>query len=195
MPGKFNIIGFYARRGAACAVIGGLVAMSCLNQWRGNLVYLAGDGREIFLARLQMTDAERHMQSAGGGVLEVADRIGELPPGSVLFFVPVFPEVPGPRANTIHMPGAGDGTLWWWHMYHVLRYFSYPTKIITIDEKWCDDKSAFERKYIQGKERFSDLEWIRRGGVTHVIFYRDNKVSVAPVSALIDLGSSKEALT
>jgi len=169
----------------AISVLAALVATSCVNQWRYNLGGIFERDPEIF-RRLLLSDAERHERSAGGQVLKVADSINKLPADSVLFFVPVFPDTPGARANTIQTPGAGPNTLWWWHLYNMLRYFCYPRMILTFNEDACNDKTAFLKEHVGDKKLFSDIDWISSRKVTQIIVYKDNAITVLPVSAPVD---------
>lgn len=156
-------------------IFGMLIILSLYNQWNYNVVYFFKYGGSIF-ERLSWTDYQAHYDLLGP-VFEVVKRINQLPEDAVLYFVPIFPDTPGIEQNAF----------WWWHLNHILRYFCYPRKVVILHfNLYGNNRGEYIRKYMCGKDRLSDAEWIKSRGITHLITYRNNTVSILPVNAPID---------
>ena len=126
---------------------------------------------------LKMDDLARHYALLGP-VARVIEEIEKLPKESVLYFVPVFGDTPQAKENS----------LWWWHLDHILRYFCYPRKIVVLHfDLYGDKRQEYLVKFMKGAKRFSDLDWIRSRGITYIILYRDNRISILPASTPVEL--------
>ena len=157
-------------------MLAALLIGSMLNQWNYNISYYFRNGKDI-LSMLSRTEEERDRVTIGS-IMKIVDEINTLPESSILYFIPVFPDSPGAKENQT----------WWWMMNIALRYFCYPRKIVSINFRlYHDNKAEYIQMYMKEGKTYADQEWVKLKKITHLILYRNNSVSILPITASIKL--------
>lgn len=151
-----------------------LLGISIINQWNYNIVPFVKHRKRI-MHELSLTDIERRNSSLGE-LARVIETIKQSPEIKTLYFVPVFSGKPGRMEN-----------LRWWLTNIVLRFFCYPKKVLSIQyQLYNNDKELFYKMYIKGEKEYSSLDWVKSRKITHLIIYKNDKISIVPVTAPID---------
>jgi hypothetical protein len=161
-----RVIGFF--------IIFTLLGISIINQWNYNIVPFVKHRKRI-MHELSLTDIERRNSSLGK-LARVIETIKQSPEIKTLYFVPVFSGKPGMMED-----------LRWWLTNIMLRFFCYPKKVLSIQYQFYNnDKELFYKMYIKGEKEYSSLDWVKSRGITHLIIYKNDKISIVPVTAPID---------
>ena len=99
--------------------------------------------------------------------------IRRYPAGTRFYFVPCFAD-------------SGNTGLWWWYVYLLSRYYSYPNQLLIHDSVLYNDrKDIYMERFISGSRTFNDLPWVKERKIEQIILMRNNQVQILPTTTEI----------
>jgi len=153
----------------ACAIILALLLNALVTQHKNTLKPWLARGSDL-TAMLQLTDSEKltALAPAYAGLIK---EIRRYPAGTRFYFVPCFED-------------SGNTGLWWWYVYLLSRYYSYPNQLLCHDSVLYDDrKDIYLERWIKGSRTFNGIPWVKEHKIEQIILMRNNQVQILPVSS------------
>jgi len=148
-----------------------LVIGACFNQFNFSLTPFWQARQSLFMAEPH-TDSAR-LERLAPDIAALVKAVKAYPVETRFYFAPCFRD-------------SGNTARWWWYVYLLTRYLSYPRKILCHDEVlYKSDKTVYSSRYIGKAARWQDLDWITSRGVQVIIMMRNNAVTFIPVSERI----------
>jgi hypothetical protein len=156
-------------RAIALAIVAALMVAALYNQYKATLTPWCSRFRDTTLM-LSLSDRDKLavLAPAYAGLIQ---EIRRFPPGTRFYFVPSFTD-------------SGNTKFWWWYVYLLSRYFSYPNQLLCHDViLYGNDKNIYLERWIKGSRTFRDIPWIKERHIEQIILMRNNQVQILPLAA------------
>ncbi len=143
-------------------VLVALLVVSFYNQFNFSLqpLYLS---RSQIVRRLSINDMQK-LEVAAPDLFTLARAINSFPDSTRFYFIPCFDD-------------SGNTGRWWWYVYLMGRYLSYPRTIFTHDKvQYETSKSIYLSRFIGQARTWRELDWITSRHIDILILMRHNSV-------------------
>ena len=100
----------------------------------------------------------------------IIQAVNAYPPETRFYLVPCFED-------------SGNTGFWWWYLYLLTRYYSYPRIIFSHNEfSYENSKALYRERFIGQAASFNDIPWVKARQINNIILIRNNRVNILPAT-------------
>jgi len=152
-------------------VLAALLATALYNQFSFSL-------KPLYLSRSQIVQRVSHndmqkLEIAAPDLFNMIQAVNSFPASTHFYFIPCFDD-------------SGNAGRWWWYVYLMGRYLSYPRTVFTHDKvQYENSKDVYLSRFIGQARTWQELDWITSRHIEVLILMRNNSIEFIKTTDLI----------
>jgi hypothetical protein len=106
-------------------------------------------------------------------LFNLVEAVNTFPTSTRFYFIPCFED-------------SGNTGRWWWYVYLIVRYLSYPRTIFCHDKvQYKNSKEIYLERFIGQAKTWQALDWITSRHIEIIILMRNNAVEFIHITSPI----------
>ena len=152
-------------------VLAALLIGSLFNQFNFSFKPLSLSKDHI--ASMMIKNDMQKLETAAPDLFSLVREVSAFPASTRFYFIPCFND-------------SGNTGRWWWYVYLMARYLSYPRTVFTHDKaEYGDTKGIYLSHFIKEAKTWQELDWITSRHIEVLILMRNNTVEFMRTTAPI----------